>query len=278
MASLLMCLAPVLLIAVAHDLVRQFADDWMVSQVLIGAMILALVCVVLLLPLWLSRWMGASHFPDGDLRARIELQLRDLKIRGVELRLLRSRGRWPGAAIVGWLPGFRQLWLGDALIERLSPQQVDMVVMHELAHVTGKHFLWRVFPILWAVAIVFLFGLFWPETEPWKFAGALVSSVLACVVMLAGLSAMAHRCEFEADLTACTLAKRTCAWACDNPAQAHRELAAALIQLLRDCPQAAAASWLHPSLVQRLRNLARRAEPCAVSGDCATMVDSGLLT
>lgn len=269
MASLLMCLAPVMLIAVAQDLVRLFADDWLVSQVLIGAMILALGCVISFLPHWLSRWMGASQFPNGELRARIESQLQELKIRGVELRLLRSRGRWPGAAIVGWLPGFRQLWLGDALIERLTGQQVDMVVMHELAHVTRKHFLWRVFPLLWAIVIVFLFGLFWPETEQWKLAGALLSSIVACVVMLAGLSAMAHRCELDADLTACTLAEQTCAWARDNPAQARRELAAALIQLLRDCPQAGSASWLHPSLVQRVRNLARRVEPSAVGGDCA---------
>ena len=38
-----------------------------------------------------------------------------------------SEGRWAGAAVVGWLPGFRQLWLGDALVEQLSDEEVDRV-------------------------------------------------------------------------------------------------------------------------------------------------------
>ena len=263
MASLLMCLAPVILLALANDIVqycvqycdRYFAQGWLASQLMLAAMVFAMGCAVLYLPFWLSRWMGAGHFPDGVLRVRIESQLRQLKIRGVEPRLLRSGGRWPGAAIVGWLPGFRQLWLGDALLDRLTPQQVDMVVMHELAHVIRRHFLWRVFPILWAVCVVVLFGAFWPEAEQWKLVGTLVSSLAACVVMLAGMSSMAHRCEIDADLTACSMAEQACGWARENPLLARQELAAALCELLRDCPQAAAASWLHPSLVQRLKNL-----------------------
>jgi Zn-dependent protease with chaperone function len=141
------------------------------------------------------------------------------------------------------------------LLERLTPQQVDMVVMHELAHVIGRHFLWRVFPMLWAVGVVVLFGFFWPATEELKLVGTLSSSIVACVVMLMGMSAMAHHCELAADSSACLLAEKACDWARENPSQAHLELAAALIQLLRDCPQAASASWLHPSLLQRLKNL-----------------------
>ncbi len=257
MAGLITCTVPVLLIAAATDVVRLFADDLLLSRLLLVATLFALGCVVLFLPVWLGKWMGVSDFPTGQLRQRIETQLSILELRGIRPRLLCSRGRWPGAAIVGWFPRFRQLWLGDALIERLTPEQLDMVVMHELAHVTGKHFLWRVFPMLWAGGVVAMFSIFWPTTAGLELVGTLLSSTVACVVMLIGMSAMAHECELEADRTACALAERACNWAQAQPGQAAKEMSGALVRLLCDSPQAAESSWLHPSLRRRLSNLRR---------------------
>lgn len=258
MASLLTCIAPVLVIAALTDLVGYFANDVWMTRLILAATLLALVAVVLFLPVWLGSWMGVVKLPAGDVQQRVAAQLHALKIGGVRPMLLPSRGRWPGAAIVGWFPRFRQLWLGDALIERLTPRQLDMVVMHELAHVKRLHFLWRIFPILWAAGIVGLFGALWPTAPAWELVGTMVASSVACVVMLAGLSFMAHACELDADLSACALARQACDWAGDDPTAPARELGDALSSLLGDAPTAADATWLHPNLQQRLANLAHR--------------------
>lgn len=258
MASLVTCIAPVLVIAMLTDVVRYFAYDLWVTRLVVAATLVALVSVVLFLPVWLGRWMGVVSLPAGELRQRIAAQTLGLKVRGVRPMLLPSRGRWPGAAIVGWFPRFRQLWLGDALIARLSSRQLDMVVMHELAHVTRRHFLWRILPIIWAVGVVGLCGAFWPSDPAWETAGTIVSSIVASVVMLFGLGAMAHICELDADRFACTLARQVCPWAHADGAQPAKELSDALILLLGGSSSSADATWLHPNLHQRLENLSQK--------------------
>lgn len=255
MASLVTCIAPVLVIAMLTDVVRYFAYDLWVTRLVVAATLVALVSVVLFLPVWLGRWMGVVSLPAGEVRERIAAQTLGLNVRGVRPMLLPSRGRWPGAAIVGWFPRFRQLWLGDALIDRLSPRQLDMVVMHELAHVTRRHFLWRILPIVWAAGIVGLFSAFWPSDPAWETAGTVVSSIVASVVMLFGLGAMAHTCELDADRSACTLARQVCPWAQGDCAKPAQELSDALICLLGGSSSSADATWLHPNLQRRLENL-----------------------
>ncbi|MEZ6074818.1 MAG: hypothetical protein R3C56_03815 [Pirellulaceae bacterium] len=118
MASLVTCLTPVLAIAALTDAASYFANDVWMTRMILAATLLALLAVVLFLPVWLGRWMGVVSLPDGALSQRVTRQMQALNIRGVRPKLVLSRGRWPGAAVVGWFPQFRQLWLGDALIER----------------------------------------------------------------------------------------------------------------------------------------------------------------
>ncbi|MCC7339070.1 MAG: M48 family metalloprotease [Pirellulaceae bacterium] len=257
MASLVTCLTPVLAIAALTDAASYFANDVWMTRMILAATLLALLAVVLFLPVWLGRWMGVVSLPDGALSQRVTRQMQALNIRGVRPKLVLSRGRWPGAAVVGWFPQFRQLWLGDALIERLSSRQLDMVVMHELAHIKRRHFLWRIFPVVWAASVVGLFGVFWPSDPAWELSGTFISSIAASVVMLAGVGVMAHACELDADVSACVLAHQACPWAVDDSAAAARELGDALAELMPASSSATEATWLHPNLGQRLHNLAR---------------------
>jgi Zn-dependent protease with chaperone function len=265
MASLVTCITPVLLIVAVTDGISYWTDESLAPQLLLGATLLTLAGGVLFLPCWMGQWMGVVDFPEGALRSLIESYMRELKIRGVALRLLPSHGRLPGAAIVGWFPRFRQLWLGDALLARLTPEQLDMVVMHELAHVSRKHYLWRLLPIVGALVVVGLFGLLWPQPPDSTTGNAgdsnltasLVASAVASIVMLAGVSFMAHRCELDADRTACLLAQRSCGWVAGEPSRAAVALAEALHQLLHDCPAASKTTWLHPSLTTRHHHLSR---------------------
>jgi len=266
MASLVTCITPVLLIVAVTDGIGYGTGEALAPQLVLSITLVTLAGGVLFMPYWMGLWMGVVEFPAGAMRTLLESYMRQLNIHGVALRLLPSHGRLPGAAIVGWFPRFRQLWLGDALLARLTPQQLDMVIMHELAHVSRKHYLWRLLPIVGALVVVGLFGLFWPH-HPQSAAGnpldssltaSLVASAVASLVMLAGVSFMAHRCELDADRTACLLAQRSCAWVGGQPSRAAVALAEALHQLLQDCPTAARTTWLHPSLATRRHHLYHR--------------------
>ncbi len=261
MAGLVACIMPLLVIASVTDVLSLVAEDVWTARCVIGATLLSLVGVVLFLPVWLGRWMGVVELPAGEMKDRLQRQCRTLGIGGVRTCWLSSRGRWQGAAVVGWFPHFRQLWLGDGLVDRLSTRELDMVVMHELAHLTRRHFLWRVFPIVWGVATVAAFGVLWPVDMEWLWLGKILSGLMASLVLIGGLRVMAHVCELDADRSACALARQACPWAEQDLTAPAQELSSALKQLLQDSPAAAAATWLHPSLRQRLSNLQNRAIP-----------------
>lgn len=254
-ASLLTCIVPVFLIAALTDLARSILGEALSPPAVLVATFVALAIIVLALPWWLARWMGVVPFPAGHLREHINELTVKLRMRAIEPMWVASEGRWPGAAIVGWLPRFRKLWIGDALVEQLSSRQLDMVIMHELAHVARKHFMWRMMPIAWAVALVALILTVWPLNEHNAHARTLVSSLLASSVLLVGIGWMAHRCELDADRAACTLAETALTWARENPGSAAREMSTALQTLLSHSPKSSRATWLHPSLAGRLRNL-----------------------
>jgi Zn-dependent protease with chaperone function len=129
-----------------------------------------------------------------------------------------------------------------------------MVVLHELAHIKRRHFLWRMLPVGLALAVG---TMVWSLAETVGYSGELLSVKLAVggvvsATLLWSLGAMARHCELDADRAACFLAAEATDWSgVRSPA---RVLASALAVLLYGCnPQRA--TWLHPSLQQRLNAL-----------------------
>ena len=222
MAGWLTCLVPIFLLAAAADLAGWLADwleiDSTGVSLAVGAGLL--LTIPLVLPAAMTRWSSGRPLPER-LQARLTAICERVGVKGVVAVWIPSGNRWRGAAIVGWLPRFRRLWLGDGLISSLDSRQLDMVLLHELAHVKRRHFLWRVLPLGWSLAaggLVWCLGdqLGWAESAGLQFAAALISGL----VLLVGLGAMARRCELDADWIACDLAVRGTDWSCDvSPAQ-----------------------------------------------------------
>lgn len=263
-ANFAMCLAPVALISLCHDVLRgatialgvPIAAD---QSSWVGAVI-AIGLIVFLYPLLLGRFSGAIPLRDPGLSERIEKLRMRAQIGGLSTVEIPSHGRWNGAAVVGWFPSFRQLWLGDALIEQLSDEELDMVVLHEIAHVKRFHFVWRSLPIVWAAAVGG--GVYWlctatdfvSSSHIWAVPG--LSLVAAAGVLLFGLGAVSRSCELDADRTACELAEAICPWAVHRPGASAATLCNALAKIIGSSPAAARSTWLHPSLKQRLQSLA----------------------
>jgi Zn-dependent protease with chaperone function len=260
-SGVLTCLLPVLLIAASADLLSSFDFGWNAWQKSVTAALLGLSCVAIFLPQVLSRCMGVKRMPASVLRDRIEGYCKNVGVR-VEIMWVASDGRWSGAAVVGWLPGHRQLWLGDALIEQLDDDEVDMVVMHELAHLKRRHFLWRLLPVLTACFVgLSIVGLLTPLLEysriviPVELTAQGIGMGVACLVMLFGLSKWSRHCELDADRQACLLGARSCPWTCGDTSQAAESLARALTKLHPRSEVEDKSTWLHPALGHRLAGL-----------------------
>jgi hypothetical protein len=281
LASLLTCVFPALVIMFCRDLVevawRWFQPDAAPSPTLsmFLAAILTFSLMALFYPLWMSKLVGAVDLGDracGRLAAygsmanlspaaRVGNLLGSLGIAGLVPKLIPSRGRWSGAAVVGWFPACRHLWLGDRLIKDLTREELDMVVLHELAHIKRKHFTWRMLPIA-AIALIMVAA--WltgsGDFEREAVAAGVTQSVsslllwgIICTALLLSIGWIARKCELDADRTACQLAAAHCEWTQANRQTAAHLLASALVKVHDS--STAKGSWLHPGLHRRLHNL-----------------------
>lgn len=263
-ASFAMCLTPVALISLSND-VLQGATSALglpisANQSSWIAAVMAIGLILFMYPLMLGRFSGAIPLRDSALKERIERLRTRSHIGGLSSVEIPSRGRWNGAAVVGWFPTFRQLWLGDGLLEQLSDEELDMVVLHEIAHVKRFHFVWRSLPMVWAAMVGG--GLYWLCAEIGfsgsgsMWAAQCVSLAAAGGVLLFGLGTVSRSCELDADRTACELAEALCPWAFNQPGTSAATLCNALAKIIGSSPAAAQSTWLHPSLHQRLQSLA----------------------
>ncbi len=257
LVGLLTCLLPVLLLSGASDCGLWIEQRFAIAQgwIKFPAMALLVLAFVAVVPMIMTRWSAGQPLPDA-LRERIDAVQSKLGMRGIRCVLIPSHERWCGAAVVGWLPGYRQLWLGDATVAVLNPRQLDMVVLHELAHVSRMHWFWRIVPIL----VAMLTGAsLWGISAELGLAESMVSKLAvglaSGVALVVGIGVMARHCELDADRVACDLAVRTAFWSGEHsPAS---ELAGALSTLIGGATSDTQATWLHPSLDQRIDQLSR---------------------
>lgn len=261
LAGLVTCITPVLLIATFTDLHSFLTKNciWLAidPRWATGAAALCLLGLFLLVfPVAFSRWAGARGIEDTSLSNRLRSQMQQLGLRGIEPMIVHSGGRWMGAAIVGWFPWFRKLWLSDALVESLDSKELDMVVLHELAHVERRHFLWRTLPVMFTAVLSIAL---WIGLQQLVIEEA-VRVVLQMIVLSTGgfmvvvtLGTVARFCELDADRRACELARQCCPWS--SVESSEEVLSSVLANKVLGGSEASKATWLHPSLADRLSNL-----------------------
>lgn len=179
---------------------------------------------------------------------------------------------WPtgcrvaNAAVVGMIGYGRKLLLTDALLQLLTDRELEMVVLHELAHCVRYHAWIRMLPTLGTIGFLLI--------AMQIASGALLS--LICVVLfgvfLVGLIGVCWWTEFDADRIAIKLgARRDSAFQDKNAPlnfEGHGRSADELMLALRKIygeGNLRRSSWMHPSCERRMAAIQLRAARSPVS-------------
>jgi Zn-dependent protease with chaperone function len=166
---------------------------------------------------------------------------------------------WPtgcrvaNAAVVGMIGCGRKLLLTDALLQLLTDRELEMVVLHELAHCVRFHAWIRILPTLGTIGLLLI---------AMQLASGVLLSMIGVVLFgafLAGLIGVCWWTEFDADRIAIKLgAMRDMARQDQNAllnCEAHRRSADELILALRKVygeGNLRRSSWMHPSCERRM--------------------------
>jgi STE24 endopeptidase len=267
-------LLPVLTLFALQDTTRLIAPR-LADGELAGLIVLVpLVSLFALFPLLLSRIWRTEPLADGPLRAQLERFGRRCGFRPRQILVWHTDRTVVNAAVAGFLPRLRYVFLTDALLASFSDEEIEAVFGHEIGHIRHRHLFLRLIAALlpaglWIVcretfpdAVAALrdgiagYGLS-PVTQTMLFAPA---GLVCCVGPLFAM--ISKLLEHEADLFACRTASGTIASGQFVAGQltggAVGRYAGMLEKLGAATGQARTArSWLHPSIAQRVAFLQR---------------------
>ncbi|HVB60849.1 MAG TPA: M48 family metallopeptidase [Ktedonobacteraceae bacterium] len=126
---------------------------WVAIALLFFTVIMANLAPVLILPLFYK----FTPLPDGELKERL-LALTDrahTRVRGVFTMHLSSKTTAANAALMG-LGNTRRIVLGDTLLDRYTPDEIEVVLAHELGHHVHRD-LWK---LIVSQSVIMLVGLY----------------------------------------------------------------------------------------------------------------------
>ncbi|PIE58851.1 MAG: peptidase M48 Ste24p [Desulfobulbus propionicus] len=103
---------------------------------------IAFLCtLILVFPPLVKRLWGCSPLPPGPLRTQMEACVRKQNLSFDILYWPLFEGRVLTACIMGIIAPFRYLLITPALLETLTPRELESVLAHEIGHVRKKHML-----------------------------------------------------------------------------------------------------------------------------------------
>jgi STE24 endopeptidase len=149
----------------------------------------------------------------GPLQDQVRAMCRRYGVRVRGPLLWRTHGSVVNGAILGVFWPLRYMLLTDALLERLTADQVEAVMAHEVAHVRRRHLIWLAVCILSSVIVMFwvlqgvLLNL--PESVGNSGAASLVMALGGLVGAATVFGLVSRRFEWQADAFAVQHLTRT---------------------------------------------------------------------
>ncbi len=160
---------------------------WVALILLFFSVVMANLAPVLLLPLFYK----FSPLPDSDLKQRL-VALADranTRIQGVFAMHMSSKTTAANAALMG-LGNTRRIVLGDTMIDRYTPDEIEVVLAHELGHHV-HHDIWKllVSQSLFTLVGLYLFNvcLSWATTHLDRYHSIADPATLPLLLVLTGI-------------------------------------------------------------------------------------------
>ncbi len=122
-----------------------------------------LVAVFALFPTLLRRTWQTSPLEPGKLRDRLQDASARFGFHAREILVWHTGGMIVNAAVAGFLPGLRYVFLSDALLRKLNDDEIETVFGHEVGHIKHRHLVLRVLAILAPLCLWFLVQTACPE-------------------------------------------------------------------------------------------------------------------
>ena len=136
---------PWLCISLFAELLQR-ADVPLIKKVMASAwgeqtlFLIFFLCLAITFPLLVTRMWGCTPLPQGAARSRIEAFCRLHGVGYAEILLWPlHEGQALTAGVMGIVTRFRYLLVTPALLEAMSPEEVEAVMAHELGHVKKHH-------------------------------------------------------------------------------------------------------------------------------------------
>ncbi len=198
----------------------QDAAVWLIPQLAgedlpILAYLPLLAAMIVLLPCLLRLVWPTEPLPAGELRDRLTRVSQTLRVDVRDILVWKTNGMITNAAVTGFLPRLRYVFLSDGLLARFNEEHVAAIYAHELGHVRHRHLLLRVLTAILPLAAWMAFCVTFPKAMPTfdeQFSGLGLSiEAISPLLMLALMAIYAKTVmarfsrllEHEADLAAC---------------------------------------------------------------------------
>lgn len=169
-----------------------------------------------LMPIGLRVVWDTVPLGPGQMRASLEGLCRRCRCRVGDLLVWRTHGLMLNGAVIGLFWPLRYILLTDALLDALTPAEVEAVTAHEVGHVRRHHLIWLgvtmlssllLGSVLFSVARLALL-LVWPELAAAPATEALFA-LLSLLFALVVLGYVSRRFEWQADAYAvCAISRR----------------------------------------------------------------------
>ncbi len=207
-------LAPLLLLLATQDIARLTAPQFMQSPHAWTVLLLPLLILVAGFPVLLRHIWKTEPLPAGPLRQRLELAAARFQLRVRDILVWKTDGLLLNAAVAGFVPCWRYVFLTDALLEQMTDDEIEAVFGHEVGHIRHRHVFLRALVLLAPLSCWSLLQAVWPGLTPqseafeslgWIATGlaGLVLLVLLGLYIAAVFGYCSRRFERQADLFGC---------------------------------------------------------------------------
>ncbi len=144
-------LLPWILLSGIHDFIMALPFEWLKKFMATGEgeilfFLIFLFAVAVGGPLLIQKFWGCKPLEKGHMRTRIENLCAQAGMEYADILYWPIfEGRMITAGVMGLVKKFRYILVTKALLDILSPEEVDAVIAHEIGHVRHRHLLFYLF-------------------------------------------------------------------------------------------------------------------------------------